>query len=175
MKALTLPELTPEAIKSLDRLYRTTREPRLRTRAHIVLLAAEKSLVADDIAEIVRTDVQTVRRWLKRYREHGLGGLSDGPRPGGPRKVTDTYLTELVKVARRPPAAVGLPHVRWTAQRLSAYMAARTDINVHPETVRLHLRAAGISLEESQGLASDPTPTLSHVNLSEATDIHIDE
>lgn len=149
MRALQLPDLSSEALKNLDQLYRTTRDLRLRTRAHIVLLAAEKSLLADEIAEIVRTDGQTVRRWLKRYQEEGLAGLSDAPRPGGPRKVTDSYLEILLKVARRPPSEAGLPHIQWTAERLTEYMTAQTDIKVHPETVRLHLKAAGIDLNPS--------------------------
>lgn len=146
MQAIKLPELTPEAIKNLDRLYRATRDPRLRIRAHIVLLAAEKSLLADEIAEIVRTDAQTVRRWLKRYAKDGLNGLTDAPRSGGPRKVTDSYLNTLLRVAQRPPGEAGLPHAQWTAERLADYMATETDVKVHPETVRLHLRAAGINL-----------------------------
>lgn len=148
MQAIKLPELTPEAIKNLDRLYRTTRDPRLRIRAHIVLLAAEKSLLADEIAEIVRTDAQTVRRWLKRYAKEGLNGLTDAPRSGGPRKVSDAYLAELIEVARQPPSAAGLPHAHWTTERLAEYMADHTAVEVHPETVRLHLKAAGIRLKK---------------------------
>ncbi len=155
MRALQLPNLGPEALKSLDQLYRTTRDPRLRTRVHIVLLAAEKSLLADEIAEIVRTDGQTVRRWLKRYQQEGIAGLSDAPRPGGPRKVTDTYLETLLKVAQQPPDEAGLPYPAWTAERLTEYMTAQTDVKVHPETVRLHLKAAGIDLGPE--LANAPT------------------
>lgn len=158
MKTLKLPELTPKAIKELDRLYRTARDPRLRTRAHIVLLAAEKSLRADEIAEIVRTDSQTVRRWLKRYLSQGLNGFSDALRPGGPRKVTDAYLALLVEVVSQPPSAMELPYPHWTAHRLAEYMAARTDIVVNPETVRLHLKTAGISLGKPQDETTPVTP-----------------
>ncbi len=158
MKALTLCKLPPEATKSLDRLYRTARDPRLRIRAHMVLLASEKSLPAEEIASIVRTDAQTVRRWLKRYLEQGQDGLSDVPRPGGPRKVTDAYLAELVRVAAQPPSAVDLPHARWTALRLADYMTAHTNIAVDPETVRLHLKAAGISLEKSRDKVASAPP-----------------
>ena len=59
-----LPELSPEAIEELATLYRTTHNMRLHIRAQMVLLAAEQHMVAADIAKIVRTDEQTVRRWL---------------------------------------------------------------------------------------------------------------
>ena len=156
LKTLTPLKLTPEAIKSLDRLYRTARYPRLRIRAHMVLLAAEKSLPAEEIAEIVRTDAQTVRRWLQRYLDQGQEGLADVPRPGGPRKVTAAYLAELLRVAGQPPGAVDLPYARWTARRLADHMTAVTDIAVDPETVRLHLKAAGISLTQTP--AAPPRP-----------------
>ena len=45
MKPLRLPELSPKAIQALDDLYRKTRDVRVRTRAQMILLAAEKGLV----------------------------------------------------------------------------------------------------------------------------------
>jgi transposase len=148
MKALKISDLPSNAVRELDRLYRTTRDAQLRTRVHMVLLAAEKGLVAAEIAEIVRTDEQTVRRWLKRYQSKGLGGLHDAPRPGCPRKVTAAYLGELIEVVRQPPTAFQLPFPAWTHDRLADFMAQKTGIAVNPETVRLHLRAAGIALRD---------------------------
>jgi hypothetical protein len=39
---------------------------RVRTRAQMVLLAAEKGLVAHEVASIVRRDEQAARRWIER-------------------------------------------------------------------------------------------------------------
>jgi hypothetical protein len=63
---LELPVPTAEEVAALEHLYRTTRDVRLRTRAQIVLLAAEQRLTAPAIAVLVREDDQTVRNWLKR-------------------------------------------------------------------------------------------------------------
>lgn len=149
MRRLEIPLPDNEALQSLDRLYRTTRDVRLRTRALIVLLAIEKQMVAAEIASIVRTDEQTVRRWLKRYAAEGIAGLDDAARPGGPRKVTDEYLAKLVQTVRLPPSSAGLSHRAWTAHLLATYLAEQTGITVDPETVRLHLKAAGITLSAS--------------------------
>lgn len=162
MRALRLTGLTPEALRELDRLYRTTRDPRLRTRAHIILLAAEKGFTAAEIAEIVRSDAQTVRRWIKRYRDQGLEGLYDAPRPGGPHKLSDDQLAELLEVARRPPSQLGFPFSRWTAARLADYAATRFGVEINSETVRLYLKAAGINLKPS----SETAPTDSQKPLS---------
>ncbi len=146
MKRLQVPQADSEALQALDRLYRTTRDVRLRTRALIVLLAIEKQMAAAEIASIVRTDEQTVRRWLKRYTAEGIAGLNDAARPGGPRKVTDEYLAKLIETAGLPPAKAGLSRRAWTAPLLANYLAEQTGITVDPETVRLHLKAAGITL-----------------------------
>ena len=66
MKPIQLPAQSEEQIQALDELYRTTRNVRLRTRAQMVLLAAEQSLTAAAIASIVRESEGTVRCWLKR-------------------------------------------------------------------------------------------------------------
>lgn len=91
MKPIRIPTLALEQLAELEELYRTTREARLRTRAQMVLLAAERRLVAAEIAEVVRASEETVRRWLKRYLAEGVEGLRDEPRPGAPRKVTEEY------------------------------------------------------------------------------------
>ena len=62
----------PVQRKELDQLYRTTKAPRLRTRAQMVLLSAEQGLKVPQIAVIVRESEATVLRWLKRYRADGL-------------------------------------------------------------------------------------------------------
>ena len=62
MRAIRIPALSPEQLEALEELYRTTRDARLRTRAQIVLLAAERRLTAAQIAEIVRASEETVRR-----------------------------------------------------------------------------------------------------------------
>ncbi len=149
MRALKISDLSPNALRELDCLYRNTRDAQLRTRVHMVLLAAEKGLVASEIADIVRTDKQTVRRWLKRFQSQGLDGLYESPRPGCPRKVTGAYLSELIEVVRQHPANFQLPFTSWTHDRLADFMAQKTGIAVNPETVRLHLRAAGIVLRDA--------------------------
>ncbi len=55
MKPIRIPTLGSEQLDALENLYRTTRDARLRTRAQMVLLAAERRLVAEEIAQIVRS------------------------------------------------------------------------------------------------------------------------
>ena len=158
MKPIRVPDLISEQLAELEELYRSTRNVRLRTRAQMVLLAAERCLTAAQIAGIVRASEETVRRWLKRYLAEGVEGLSDAPQPGAPRKVTEEYREELLHAVRRRPRSLGLPFSLWTLRRLADYMAERTGIRVEYETVRVHLKAAGIVLSRPQHTITSPDP-----------------
>jgi transposase len=158
MKPIRVPDLAPEQLAQLEELYRSTRNVRLRTRAQMVLLAAERRLSAAQIAEIVRASEETVRRWLKRYLAEGVERLRDEPHPGALRKVTEEYREGLIHAVRRRPRSLGLPFSLWTLQRLADYMAEQTGIRVTYESVRAHLKAAGIVLSRPQHTITSPDP-----------------
>ncbi len=158
MKPIEIPTLEPEQLAALEGLYSTTRIMRLRTRAQMVLLAAEQRMTATMIAEIVRVSEETVRRWLKRYLAEGVEGLRDAPQPGAPRKVTAEYREKLVHAVRHRPRSLGLPFSLWTLRRLADHMAEQTGIRVEYETVRVHLKAAGIVLSRPQHTITSPDP-----------------
>lgn len=158
MRPIQISPQTPEQLEALDELYRTTRDVRLRQRAQVVLLAAEKGLVAAEIGAIVRLSEESVRRWLKRYEAEGLAGLKDAPRPGTAAVVTPAYREQLVTSVRQRPRSLGQPFSLWTCQRLADYLAEATGIRVSDETVRRYLALAGIVLSRPQHKISSPDP-----------------
>jgi transposase len=158
MRPIELPELSTDELAALDGLYHTTRDVRLRTRVQIVLLAAEQRFVAPQIAAIVRTAEETVRRWLKRYRAEGINGLADVPRPGGPPKITGAYQERLLQLVRQRPRSLDLPYSLWTNQRLADVLAEETGIRVSDETVRRTLAQAEIVLSRPQHTITSPDP-----------------
>jgi hypothetical protein len=62
MKPIYIPPLDGIQRDELDKLYRTTKDPRLRTRAQMILLSAEQKRKAPEIAGIVRESEATVLR-----------------------------------------------------------------------------------------------------------------
>lgn len=157
-KPIEIPVPTADEVEALATLYQTTREVRLRTRAQIVLLAAEQRLTAPAIAAIVREDDQTVRNWLKRWLAEGIEGLKDRPMPGAPTKVTKAYIEQLLSVVRRRPRSLEQPYSMWTLQRLADYMAEQTGIRVSYETVRKLLKTGEIVLSRPQHKITSPDP-----------------
>lgn len=158
MKRIQVPPLTKEQLTELEELYQKTNKPRYRTRAQMVLLSAEKSLKAEDIAQIVRESHITVLRWLKRYLAEGIEGLKDAPRPGRSRTVTEEYRKQLLESVRRRPRSLGLEYSMWSLQRLSDYMAEETGVRLSYETVRRELAKEGIVFSRPQHTISSPDP-----------------
>ncbi len=150
LRPLEIPPLIAEELEALEKLYRTTKDVRLRTHVQIVLLAGEQRMTAPAIAKIVRT-------WLKRWMAEGIEGLKDRPMPGPPPKITEAYREQLLAAIRRP-RSLGQPYSMWTLQRLSDYLAEQTGIRASYETVRLILKAGEIALSRPEHKVSSPDP-----------------
>jgi transposase len=74
---------------------RRTSAQALAERSRIVLAAAE-GLKNTEIAERLGVGREMVTKWRNRFAQHRLDGLSDEPRPGQPRKVTDAKVEEVI-------------------------------------------------------------------------------
>lgn len=158
MRPIRLDALSAEQLRELDALYHGTRDVRVRTRAQMILLAAEQKLVAAEIAAIVRQDEETVRRWFARYLAEGIEGLSDAPRSGAPPKATAGYRDRLLQIARCRPRALGLSFSLWTATRLADHLAELTGVRMSPPSVCRLLREGGMRLSRPQHTITSPDP-----------------
>jgi transposase len=158
MEKLYVPSLSEEQKVELDELYRKTEVPRVRTRAQMVLLSAEKKLKADEIADIVRESCVTVLRWLHRYIAEGIQGLMDAPRSGRSSILTDEFRKRLLEIVRRRPRSLELEFSMWTLQRLADFMAEDTGLRISTETIRRALAKEDIVFSRPQHTISSPDP-----------------
>jgi transposase len=88
-------------------------------RAQIVLAAARGRANAR-IAADLHVAVDTVRKWRGRFSARGLGGLTDLPRCGRPRRISALQRAAVVSLACQLPAATGVPLSRWSGPELAA-------------------------------------------------------
>jgi transposase len=95
------PRLTPITLTDDERAKldtwarRPTTAQRLALRSRIVLAAAD-GWSNTDIAADLRVTLPTVGKWRRRFLDRRLDGLTDEPRPGPPRTITDARVEEVV-------------------------------------------------------------------------------
>ena len=94
----------PKAVLGLtdderETLQRWARRPKssqaLALRSRIVLACAE-GMPNTAVAEQLGVNKVTVGKWRARFVAHRLEGLSDEPRPGAPRTVTDDLVEQVI-------------------------------------------------------------------------------
>lgn len=96
-----MPRLMPLSLSADERSQLKTwvRRPkssqRLALRARIVLAAAD-GFTNTEIAEEFGITMPTVGKWRQRFLDDRLDGLTDEPRPGTPRSLTDTQIEEVI-------------------------------------------------------------------------------
>jgi transposase len=95
-----------------------------RVRARIVL-GANLSRSNAEIARQLGVGVDMVRYWRGRFAAHGMRGLSDQPRSGRPRTITELQRAEVCALACQLPVETGLPLSRWSCPELAREVTRR--------------------------------------------------
>lgn len=88
---------------------------RLAVRARVVLACSE-GLTNRAVATHVRLSSNSVSKWRERFRVHRLEGLTDEPRPGAPRVVTDDRVIDVItRTLEGPPPQ----QTQWSARTMA--------------------------------------------------------
>ena len=127
-------------------------------RARIVLLAAA-GMANRVIAERLGTCENTAHKWRRRYREQGIAGLANAPRPGKPQVFPAGVVAEVKALACELPAASGItPAVspstvrRWPADdALKPLAAPVVDLPRDPRSALKASRALDLCQQEWEG------------------------
>jgi len=176
--------LSDEQRAELERIVRAQRsEQRLVKRARVVLLA-EKGLTNEEIAALVGLSAHKVGKWRRRFAEQGLDGLSDRPRPGGPRRYGHDERLRVFQTACSPPPA---GETQWTVRSLAAAVgigksqthAILAAADLKPHQVRSWLTSIDPEFETKQadvcGLYLSPPEGAIVVSLDEKTGVQAKE
>ncbi len=76
----------------------------------VMILLSQQGCSAAQVAGLLGYDPSTVRRWIHRYQQHGVGGLCDRARAGRPRLGSPRLGQRLLRLLAQPRA--------WTIGRL---------------------------------------------------------
>src|SRR6187549_1982661 len=94
----------PSQQATLRHLTRTDPDPRVRRRAHALLVLSEEYSVAA-VAQLFATAPHRVRVWRARFLARGRDGLGDAPRSGRPPKLDPSALAFLEEALETGPQA----------------------------------------------------------------------
>jgi transposase len=130
--------LTPEEREEVRAtLRREDLSSRVRERLEMVK-AADLGHDLEEIAAWSGRTPRTVRRWLGAFAADGggIGALADAPRSGRPVVADAAYLEALEEAVETPPRQLGLGFDVWTSERLRAYLARTTGVEIAPGWLR---------------------------------------
>jgi transposase len=97
--------LSPDDIKELKALIKTSTTFRMRQRAHAILLSA-KGYKIDMLADIFDVDRDTMSQWIKNWECSGIVGLSDHAKPGRPPKMSAQEEEQAVRIILESPQQI---------------------------------------------------------------------
>ena len=127
---------------------RRTSAQALALRARIVLLAGEGHNNTE-IAERLGVARNTAAKWRSRFAEHRLDGLTDEPRPGQPRKISDAQVQEvIVKTLETTPRDA----THWSTRSMAA------EVGLNQTAVHRIWKAFGLQphRQDAWKLSRDP-------------------
>jgi transposase len=88
--------LTDEEHETLVRWSRRAKSSQVLALRCRIVLGCAAGMSNQDVAAEVGVWPQTVGKWRRRFLAKRLEGLVDEPRPGGPRKITDEQVEEVI-------------------------------------------------------------------------------
>ncbi len=104
-----------------------------------ILLLLDEGWAPIDVPDALGCGIATVGRVRRRYEEDGLDrALSEAPRPGQPKRLSERQSVKIVAMVCGPPPA---GRARWTLEFVAEYAVRRKIVSsVGRERVRVLLR-----------------------------------
>jgi transposase len=99
-----------------------------------------------------------VENWVRRFEAQGLAGLTEGPRSGRPRRLSEAQLQEVDEVLRQTPRDLGLTGTLWDGKTLSAWIEQHFQVDLRVRQCQRLFRQRGFRLRK-------PRPLIAHADL----------
>ena len=143
-------ELCPEEGVKLRRLSRQSRVFAIRQRAQI-LLASDSACSAPQIARVLQTDENQVRRVIGEFNVDGMESLRPPTGGGRPRRIDDAARERIRAVALARPGDLGEPGTRWSLATLRRYLVrSKIVTTISKEHLRRVLVSMGITAQRTR-------------------------
>ena len=143
-------ELSPEEAVRLRRLSRTSKVFAVRQRAQILLASDTRSSVPE-IARVLQTDENQVRRVIAEFNTDGMASVRPPTGGGRPRRIDDTARRKIRAIALARPRELGEPGTRWSLSTLRRYLVRHRVVgSISREHLRRVLQSMGITAQRTR-------------------------
>ena len=124
-----------DALPTLETFVKQTKEARVFRRAQAVRDVV-KGHRLQTVSDTLHFTYSALRKWVHRFDQEGIAGLTDRPRPGRPPKVTCELAKHLDRLVDQDPLQHGSIHSQWSCQELATVLTRQTGIQLSRESVR---------------------------------------
>jgi transposase len=142
-------DLSPDEGVKLRRMSRQSKVFAVRQRAQIVL-ASDSACSAPQIAQVLQTDENQVRRVIGEFNADGMESLRPPTGGGRPRRIDDTTRDQIRAVALARPGDLGEPGTRWSLTTLRRYLFRARIATISKEHLRRVLQSMGITAQRTR-------------------------
>lgn len=158
MKPLTIADADTMVLGLQDEIRRS-QESRYDHRLHGVLLVAQ-GMTCPEAGRLLGDAPRAVEYWVRHFEERGLAGLTEGARPGRPKRLSESQLHEVQAVLRGAPSEVGLSGTLWDGKTLKAWLARRYGVRLGVRQCQRMFRQFGFRLRKPRPLIAHADPVL---------------
>ena len=123
-------------------------------RLHAIALF-EKGLAPVDIAERLKADRRSVRRWKASFLKEGHGGVKAKPASGRPPKLAAPQKRQLERSLLKGAQSSGYPTDLWTCPRIGDLIQKKFGVEYHVNHIGRLLRSMGWSPQKPEKRARE--------------------
>jgi transposase len=156
MRKLEIADREIMQIALQDEIQRTE-ESRYDHRLHGVLLVSH-GMSCTQVAEYLGQNPVTVQRWVQRFNAKGFAGLTEGERPGRPRRITEIQWEELEQALRCSPRTAGYGQNLWDGKLLSHHLRVTYGVSLGVRQCQRLFRQMGFRRRKPRPLIAKSDP-----------------
>ena len=133
-------QLADEALKQMKKF----KDHRTQMRLLAIVKASELSI--GEVSSFLSVSRNTVARWIKNFRDHGVEGLIDRPRGHNPSKLNNKHKSQISQWLTTQKNSDG-EHVYWTLKKIQFEIKKEFGVSISQTPLWHHLRNMGFVMK----------------------------
>jgi transposase len=132
-------------------------ESRYDHRLHGLLLVS-RGMNCYEVAEHLGQDSVTVQRWVHAFNAKGFAGLREGERSGRPSRLSPDQWSDLERVLRQSPRALGYGQNLWDGKLLAHHLQQQYRLELGVRQCQRIFRHLGFRRRKPRPVIAKPDP-----------------